>query len=263
MNYKRVYENIIIKANLENRKKTQRDNENYIYYENHHIIPRCLGGSDSKENLVLLTGREHFICHKLLVEIYPDNSKLLYALNIMLFPNSSRMNRDHKISCREYERIRSLLSIVVSNSMKGKKKSSEQIEKQKKQIIPQEQRDRIRLTLTGRKQSIETIEKRRKSTGKRIVSEETRNKLRGPRSEESKKNMKCSDERKEASRTRMTNRLVSEETKEKSRISALNKPTVICPHCNKQGKIGAMNRWHFDNCKLKINNNERVNIFRE
>ena len=26
----------------------------------------------------------------------------------------------------------------------------------------------------------------------------------------------------------------------------------ICPHCNKEGySIGAKNRWHFDNCKLK------------
>lgn len=25
----------------------------------------------------------------------------------------------------------------------------------------------------------------------------------------------------------------------------------ICPHCNKQGKGGAMKQWHFDNCKLK------------
>jgi len=26
---------------------------------------------------------------------------------------------------------------------------------------------------------------------------------------------------------------------------------VTCPHCNKQGGTGVMNRWHFDNCKHK------------
>ena len=26
---------------------------------------------------------------------------------------------------------------------------------------------------------------------------------------------------------------------------------VTCPHCNKLGNIGAMKRWHFDNCKSK------------
>lgn len=27
-----------------------------------------------------------------------------------------------------------------------------------------------------------------------------------------------------------------------------NRPTLTCPHCGKQGKVG-MTRWHFDNCK--------------
>lgn len=44
------------------------------YYENHHIIPRSLNGSNSSENLVLLTAREHFICHWLLVKIFPKGS---------------------------------------------------------------------------------------------------------------------------------------------------------------------------------------------
>jgi hypothetical protein len=30
-----------------------------------------------------------------------------------------------------------------------------------------------------------------------------------------------------------------------------NNPTVVCPHCEKQGPSGAMHRWHFDNCKTK------------
>ena len=33
----------------------------------HHIIPKSLGGTDARENLVHLTEREHFICHSLLV----------------------------------------------------------------------------------------------------------------------------------------------------------------------------------------------------
>ena len=28
---------------------------------------------------------------------------------------------------------------------------------------------------------------------------------------------------------------------------------VVCPYCNKIGGISAMERWHFDNCKLKGN----------
>ena len=39
------------------------------YYEKHHIIPKSLGGTNEKENLVSLTAREHFICHLLLLKI--------------------------------------------------------------------------------------------------------------------------------------------------------------------------------------------------
>ena len=35
-------------------------------HDAHHVIPRCLGGTDDKSNLVELTAREHFIVHKLL-----------------------------------------------------------------------------------------------------------------------------------------------------------------------------------------------------
>jgi 5-methylcytosine-specific restriction endonuclease McrA len=34
------------------------------YSENHHIIPKSLGGSNDKSNIVALTAREHFICHR-------------------------------------------------------------------------------------------------------------------------------------------------------------------------------------------------------
>lgn len=36
-----------------------------------------------------------------------------------------------------------------------------------------------------------------------------------------------------------------------SKLKGIAKPTTICPHCNKEGAIAQMGRWHFDNCKLK------------
>lgn len=42
---------------------------NGSYFERHHIKPRCVGGSDDEDNLVLLTGREHFVAHCLLAMI--------------------------------------------------------------------------------------------------------------------------------------------------------------------------------------------------
>ena len=39
------------------------------YTENHHIIPKSLCGSNTKDNKVDLNAREHFICHLLLTKM--------------------------------------------------------------------------------------------------------------------------------------------------------------------------------------------------
>lgn len=81
------------------------------YYEKHHIIPRCLGGSDSADNLVNLTGREHFIAHQLLVKIYPKNHSLAKAANMMCVATSkmprsqNRLYEWLRIRLREAQRI--------------------------------------------------------------------------------------------------------------------------------------------------------------
>lgn len=53
------------------------------YKERHHILPRCMGGSNDASNLVDLTASEHFVAHQLLVKVYPWNTKLIFALNWM------------------------------------------------------------------------------------------------------------------------------------------------------------------------------------
>jgi hypothetical protein len=53
------------------------------YKEKHHIIPRCLGGSNDLDNLVYLTAREHFICHWLLHRANPNERKLAIAFDRM------------------------------------------------------------------------------------------------------------------------------------------------------------------------------------
>lgn len=56
--YTRWYFSIIERAELRN--------NSIGYCERHHIIPRTLGGDNSKRNIVTLTAREHYICHALL-----------------------------------------------------------------------------------------------------------------------------------------------------------------------------------------------------
>jgi len=53
------------------------------YTEKHHIVPRCMGGSNEVSNLTDLTWREHQLAHKLLTKIFPENVKLARAANMM------------------------------------------------------------------------------------------------------------------------------------------------------------------------------------
>ena len=62
------------------------------YKEQHHIIPKCMGGSDDEENLVDLLLREHVIAHKLLADIYPGCDDVQYAFWMMC-------------NCREYDDV--------------------------------------------------------------------------------------------------------------------------------------------------------------
>ncbi len=77
MNYQKIYDNLI-KKRLEN-PPTEK-------FERHHIVPRSLGGSDDKENIVKLTLREHYIAHLLLCRIHRGTRNyypMLRALNMM------------------------------------------------------------------------------------------------------------------------------------------------------------------------------------
>lgn len=71
------------------------------YTETHHIVPLCVGGLDVPDNLVVLTAREHYIAHALLVKIYYNTEhihKLVYAFNFMCCDshNGNRINGHSK-----------------------------------------------------------------------------------------------------------------------------------------------------------------------
>lgn len=75
------------------------------YHERHHIIPKCMDGSNDEDNLIDLYAREHFIAHQLLVEENPENRKLVIALHCMATMSNSNHER-YKITPDEYEKIR-------------------------------------------------------------------------------------------------------------------------------------------------------------
>lgn len=152
MNYQKIYQQLIVSA----KNKTRIKNNN-VYYEQHHIMPECLGGDNNVTNLVLLTAREHFIAHKLLCEIYPDNDKLHYALWRMMNPQSKRHIRKYNISSYEYERRKKIQQekireLGLSNKGRNVTESTKNKlkEKRKLQVITQETKNKISYTLQNK-----------------------------------------------------------------------------------------------------------------
>jgi hypothetical protein len=77
------------------------------YTEKHHIIPKSLGGNNRKDNLVKLTAREHFICHRLLIKMVNDpfKIKMIRAVWRMTVKGADFQDR-YKPNSRTYESIR-------------------------------------------------------------------------------------------------------------------------------------------------------------
>ena len=98
MNYQKIYNNLINHAK-------RRISEGYV--EKHHIVPRCLGGTDAKENIVSLYPEEHYLAHLLLCKVNKGNSKLLYAAMNMtsgsMINNGKRNNKAYGWLRRQYK----------------------------------------------------------------------------------------------------------------------------------------------------------------
>lgn len=97
--YTQWYYNIVNSAKV-------RTLPNDTYVERHHIIPKSLGGSNDSHNLVQLTAREHYICHRLLVKMLRGvgRTKMTYALIRI----SQSPYGDRKITSRDVAYIKSL-----------------------------------------------------------------------------------------------------------------------------------------------------------
>lgn len=90
-----------------------------IETENHHIFPKCLGGRNTKDNMVRLTCSEHFIAHQLLAKVFPKNYKLMLGAATM---STGTARTPGRINNKRYAWIRTALS----KAMKGKTKENDE-----------------------------------------------------------------------------------------------------------------------------------------
>lgn len=63
MNYARIYSAFIADRQTKQPEKP-------AYFERHHIVPKCIGGTNEPDNMIRLTPEDHFFAHLLLAKIH-------------------------------------------------------------------------------------------------------------------------------------------------------------------------------------------------
>jgi len=215
MNYQRIHDAIIDRA---------RNRILQGYREKHHVIPRCIDNM-SKE-IVNLTAREHFIVHKLLVEIYPDETKLVYAYWMMANkPQSGNQQRTYNVSSKEYQRLKEQIRDIKSIVMKGNTYSKGNIPWNKGKSVG----------LFGDSNPAKRLD----------VREKISNALKGRKLQK----IKCPHCNKNGQPSNMYRWHFDYCKLNPNKIKQQSFGT--CPHCRIETTKVNIIRWHFDKCKHK------------
>lgn len=240
------------------------------YTEKHHIIPKSFyinksktgwleGNPEDISNKVNLTAKEHFLCHLLLTKMTTGMAKTKMSFAIAILSRSKKLQ--NKVTSRTYAYIKKLHSAASSITHKGVAE---------KHVVSLETRQKISKAKTGKKLSEETKKKMRKPktaehklhmTG-RITTDATRKKL-----SKSRVGKKASDEtrikqslsakckpaisietRKKLSESKKGNKL-SETHKNNLSLMQKNLPRVCCLHCKSNIDSRTFNRFHNNYCK--------------
>ena len=168
MTYARIYDSLIARAQ-------HRTLEGYV--EKHHIIPKCLGGDNSKSNIVRLTAEEHFVAHLVLTKMHPTVHYLSVAVLLMRGRKTKRFVKNSRF----YAKLRA----KAAEASKRENRSEETLRKlaDAARNMSLEQREKLAAAQRGRKASAETKRKLSEAGKGRTHTEEAKAKMRGPRDE--------------------------------------------------------------------------------
>jgi len=99
-NYQKKYQKFIKSRPIRTKIK-------YDGCEIHHIIPKSIGGSNDKDNLVVLTPKEHYIAHRLLAKCYTGEKrmKMSFALYSLGHFRNKRRSKS-PLNAQQYDIIR-------------------------------------------------------------------------------------------------------------------------------------------------------------
>lgn len=199
-------------------------------YENHHIIPKSLGGSNNHDNMILLTPREHYICHKLLTKMTAgkNRAKMIFAFGTFFNFNFIKDKlKTRFFRARDYEYFKSNMSVAMIIRNTGK--PIRLTEHTFKNVVTNEIKKSIIMDFQ-KYSGLSYAEINHLTRGKHKVI----------------KQWTIFDTELNCYRN---------EIPHKQNNGSL--ATKICPHCNKEASTGNYSRWHGDNCKT-INPNQHA-----
>lgn len=227
--YRKIYIQIIKKAKSENRIKLPRDHLDYIYYENHHILPKCDSMFPQYKDLrkyprngVLLTGREHFIVHWLLIKMVSIGYKASMQHAFSKMSNVSNNTKErYRITSTQFAILKKHNAQAASFFHKGRKHSKEHCEKISKSL---KGKNTWTKGTPAWNQGIPMTQAAKDKASSKLKGRKTWNKGKIFHTDEAKLRIGAAHKN-------------------------IPKPKVTCPHCQKQGGKPVMIRHHFDNCK--------------
>ena len=221
--YSKYYFSIVTNAK-------SRDTPPNLYTERHHIIPKSLGGSNSQENLVRLTAKEHYLCHILLTKMVVglDRNKMAHAAWRMICTANRHQDR-HKANSRTYAMVRALYIEQVTG-----------------RIMSDSTKEKLRQANLGKKASAEAKAKMSKSRTGKTLSAETRAK------------MSTGMQGKNAGKQSRMGAILSDETKQTLSIKAKLVEKKTCPQCSKTVSPSNYSRWHGAKCGQPVSDEYRM-----
>lgn len=248
MDYLKVYNRIIDRA------KTRHTTE---YTEKHHIVPRCLGGSDAKTNIVALTAREHYVCHWLLAKAY-RNPKLIFAWQAM-----TQNLKGKRYNSWSFKYAREAWAIAMSERNRGVKFTPERLANLSRAHLGQKAWNKgmsFPKTEGYKQRRVEYYENPKPCS---ICGEPIPYRMRHRKNRQycsrdcyfkdpnARLALRPKTPAKPNSGSFKPGNIISKETASKisDKLTGMKRPRGICPHCGKEGAVSLLKRWHFDNCK--------------
>lgn len=256
MNYEKHYNLLIEKA---------RNRKIFSYKELHHIIPKCFGGEDTKENIVELTAREHYIAHLLLYKMQTEKRKRFQMLRAcIMFKGRDNCIKNSKL----YEKVRIQSGIEQSLRFSGENhplfgvkrwdgisehvfygaKHTEETKKKLSEI--RKGRVSAKNIETG---EFVTVSKDEFDSNKSLVGVTRGHKF------DDERRLKCGDSSR--GKIYITNdiiekRIIPEDLElYEERGFYKGRLLIDCPHCGILTNRTNIHKYHFDKCKMNSSNN--------